>query len=406
MRMLIAGLFFLAATISATAAEPEQPQVSVLRVAAPAKLLHGKKPAALLPKKIIAAGDRVSTGPNGRAALAAGGGVLTLGGDTELYVHSTGSSEAADIARVVLTRGALRVEISRDLTLAPLDLRLNLGPLQLRALAADLWAAVEPRGETVCLLSGAAEILAEFGSERLDKPGDCLLFSASNRRLLLKPDADNTLAQKLERTAFATDVEAGRPVSSLAAAGPRAQTEIKEPAPAAPESIAPAPPAAAAKPGVAAEQPAAPATPVVAAARPAAPPQFHSHVPPVIVIGGPPPQPTAPEPPAPAVARTAKPEPPPPAPAPAPAAPGADESAAADLLGGGWTVVVASPSNAAGAQSYAEKLRAAKLPAEAVSGAGRHRVIVGHFATRAQAAAYRAQLQAQLQIAGAWLLQD
>jgi cell division septation protein DedD len=404
-------------------AAQDAPAVTTLRVAPPASVVSGKKTAALLPAKPLAAGERVRTGTGGRASFQLSGGVLTLGGDSELYLHSTAAGESADIGRVVLTRGALRVQVARDTDLTPLDLRLNLGPLRLRAVGANIWVATEPRGETACLLAGSIDIEAEFGTETLDRPGDCLFFSAQNRRMVLRPDTSDTLARKLERTAFAADLVNGR-ASVNVVTGPQGQPGLDDGDADAPGMIQPAPapvpvdatptsgfvivsepePVALPAPAPAPEpepvpEPAPPAAAAAAVAgiELAPAPEYVEPLPET-----PPPQ-AAPESP---IALAALPEPgAEPAPETAPSSP-AGETVPALTSTEAWYVVVASPGAGEAASAYAKRLRAQGVEAAVRTGGGRQRVVVGPFGSRSAAAEARAQLQYQLKISDAWLLQD
>jgi cell division septation protein DedD len=401
------------------------PAATILRVAPPAAQVSGKKSAALLPTKPVAPGDRLRTGPGGRASLQIGGGVLTLGGDSELFLHSTAAGESADIGRLVLARGALRVQVARDPGPTPLDLRLNLGPLRLRAVGANLWTAAEPRGETVCLLAGSVDIEAELGTETLDRPGDCLFFSAQNRRMVLRPDGADTLARKLERTAFASDLANGR-ASVNVVAGPQGQPGVDAGGDADLPDAIPAPlptsgfvivdepldepvraePAAepAAEPPMALAPVAAPPVPEPApvTASPPPPPS-----PPPVVLAPTPefvdPLPEAPPPVAAPVAPleiAALPEPPL-TPQPRPEMRDAEPIAAE-----AWYVVVASPGSGDAAAAYASRLRDSGLEVAVRSGGGKHRVIVGPYPSRSAAAKERSALQSRLKITDAWLLQD
>lgn len=415
-------LALLLGLLPAATAWAQEPAAAVLRVAPPAKLLASDKAAALLPGKHLPTGSRVSTGANGRLAVQVGGGVLTLGGDSELFLHSTSAGSRADIVRVALARGALRVQPTREARL-PLDARLNVGPLRLRALGTDLWAAAETRGETVCLIAGSVSIEAEFGTETLATPGDCLFFSAQNRRMVLKADTADTLARKLERTAFATDVAMGLPAASVPT-GPRTRAEVDEgeggPSPVAigkdeppaentfeiiqalpppavepePQPLPPppapviAPPVVAVAPVVAepAPAPAPPPPPPVMAPLPAPEPP----APPPVVAVAPPPPVAAPEP-------EFRPAPAPPPPAPVITATPAPQS--------GWLVVLASPNSSEGAGRHAVELRRKGVDAVVRSGQGKHRVVAGPYASREAAAKARAQLQYQLKRNDLWLLQ-
>lgn len=341
-------IFALACLLASSASQLQAQEagsvtVQVTRMAGPAQRIEGKKSTPLSAGTVLMPGQRVSTGANGRVTLGMGAGQIVVGGDSELYLHSGEILDGAAVMRVVLTHGALQMGLG-DSSQPPLDLRLNLGPLRVRALGASLWAAQEPRGETICLLSGTAEVVAEFGTERLYAPGECLWFSAKNRRLLLKPDsAGSALARKLERTEYAPET----PVAAL---------EPAEPVPAPPMPLEPAL-------AVTPEPAAVPADP-----EPAGMPADTE--------------------PAAALAAALAAEPPVAAAAPR------------------WTVVVASPASETAAEAYAARLRAQDLDARVSSTSGRNRVCVGSFASKAEAGAYRKDLQQSLQISGAWVLAE
>jgi hypothetical protein len=278
--------------------------------------------------------------------------LLTLGADAELFLHSADPPDAGRgaLLRAQLVRGALRVDGRPKSGLPPQDLRLNLGQLRLRVFGAEVWMERSASAETVCLLSGAVEIQSSAGPERLDAPGDCLLFGAHGRRLHVRPDGEETLARKLVRTAFAEDY-----VTRIAA----------EQAPA-------AAPAQAAPPGTE-------AAPVPA---PAAIP--------------PPPAPSAPRGAAPGGAVGL-----PPAPAAGAAGPGRREPAS------GWTVVVASFPEQPAAEAEAARLRALGLQPTVRSrtdqGITKYRVTLGAFAAKEEARAYGVQVQGRHALASFWL---
>lgn len=197
-------LIALAAT--AAAAQAASP-LEAVRVALPAQIVQGGRVATLLPREPVRPGDSVVTGARGRAAIQlAGIGQMTLGSNAELFVHSLEPPDAGRgaLARVALVRGALRLDARAKQGLPPQDFRLNAGRLSMRVFGAEVWVELTRRGEDVCLLSGAVEIVGAGVQERLDTEGSCLLFG-SGTRMHVRPDASETLARKLVRTAFAED---------------------------------------------------------------------------------------------------------------------------------------------------------------------------------------------------------
>lgn len=205
----------LLATTSAGAqpafATSAAPLLSVARVAIPAELEQAGRTVALRQRQPLQAGDRVVTGLYGRAALQlAGSGRIQLGGDSALLIHSAEAPDGSHggIARLVLERGAVRLDARTRQGRLPLDYRLNLGRLKLRVFGSEIWAELGPRGENVCLLSGGLEILSADGTERLDRPGECALFGAEGQRLQVLADTGEALPRKLVRTAFADDLGA------------------------------------------------------------------------------------------------------------------------------------------------------------------------------------------------------
>lgn len=228
------SVFCLALATHAVAGEP-LPLYS-LRVALPAQVKRADHLQTLLPRTPLQGGDRVLTGARGRATLQlAGIGTLTLGGDAELYVHSTELTADGAIAKVKLERGALRIDGRFRQGAPPQDFRINAGRVRLRVYGAEVWTEVTPRGENVCLLSGAIEIQRDEGSDRIDNPGDCLLYSGEGRRLLVTPDQQETLARKLLRTAFAEDYTTRIAAQNEAATAPEpAPPALPPPAAAAP----------------------------------------------------------------------------------------------------------------------------------------------------------------------------
>lgn len=185
--------------------------MGVVRVAAPVELRRGDKITELRGPTALQANDRIITAPQGRAAMQlAGGGTLRLGGDSSLHVHSADAPQPGNggVARLVLERGSLRLDARSRAGQLPQDYRLNVGRLRLRVFGGEAWTEIGARGENVCLLSGAVEIVRDDGSgERLDQPGSCLLFGAGGR-LAVQGDGGEALARKLLRTAFADDLDA------------------------------------------------------------------------------------------------------------------------------------------------------------------------------------------------------
>lgn len=221
-------------TLMATTADAQRLPMAAMRVAEPVELRRGEEVSALRSGSPLLADDRIVTGPQGRAALQlAGGGQLRLGGDSALRLHSADAPDAGigGVARMVLERGALRLDARAPL---PQDYRLNVGRLRLRVYGGEAWTELGARGENVCLLSGAVEIVTESGTERLDQPGACLLFGHSGNRLPVQADTGEALARKLLRTAFADDVNA------------RFEADQTPPAPGPPVTYEVLPPAAAA----------------------------------------------------------------------------------------------------------------------------------------------------------------
>jgi len=242
----------LAAASHASAAAERLP-LDAVRIAAPVELRRGEQVIDLGRGAPLLAGDRIVTAPQGRIALRlAGGGQLRLGGDSALYLHSAEAPEIGrgGIARLVLERGALRLDARVPSPQLPQDYRLNIGRLHLRVFGSEAWAELTPRGENICLLSGALEIDSDAGAERLDQPGQCVLFGSGGNRLLVQADTGEALPRKLLRTAFAGDIDARFAADRAPATKP----------------VAPAPAAAAALPEAAAAAPTPGTAP--AAARP------------------------------------------------------------------------------------------------------------------------------------------
>jgi hypothetical protein len=217
--------------------------VAAVRIALPAELRRGEEIRALRLREPLQTGDRIVTGPQGRVSLQlAGGGQLRLGGDSSLRLHSAEYPDEASggIARLVLERGALRLDALPRPPLLPQDYRLNLGRLRLRVFGGDAWTEINARGESLCLLQGAVEIVTDEGSERVDQPGECVIFGQQGHRLQLRADTGEALARKLLRTAFADDVNARMAADRAAAPSAALPAAAEPPAPAPVDMLAPA----------------------------------------------------------------------------------------------------------------------------------------------------------------------
>lgn len=144
----------------------------------PTQLIRNNHTTALLPRQPLAEGDAIKTGGY-RASVVmhfVHDGVLTLGSHSQLLIHgvSPPSLGRGDVLRIQLLHGELTLESYPASNTVPKDYRLTIGPLQVRALGADLWAYASSEGEAVCLHQGAVEITGNAGEQRLDFAGDCL----------------------------------------------------------------------------------------------------------------------------------------------------------------------------------------------------------------------------------------
>lgn len=232
----------LALPAAAQNLRPGQLPLTVSRVAATAELRRGDDILELTVRVPVNADDRLVTGPQGRVAMTLfGGGGLRLGGDSSLRVTNIGPPEpgTSGVVKLLLERGALRLDARARSGMPPQDFRANIGQLRLRVFGGEAWAEITARGEAVCLLSGAVEIVTDTGGERLDEPGSCVIFGAGGR-LPVRGDGGEALARKLLRTAFSDDVNA----RALAEMSPQPVLEVLPPleatAPAAPVEPAPA----------------------------------------------------------------------------------------------------------------------------------------------------------------------
>lgn len=190
-------------------------------------------------------------------------GVLTLGRNSELFVYgaSPPSLGRGDVLRVQLVHGELTLEAYPPAGAIPKDYRVNIGPLQVRALGADMWAYANGDTQAVCLHQGAVEITGSAGEQRLDFVGDCVKHR-NGEPLQAMPGGETELKDRLltpeQNAAKATTIAvvpanepASNPVDVTAPAPASVITQIPvRPAAAAPAS-SPAPvivPATAKKP--------------------------------------------------------------------------------------------------------------------------------------------------------------
>ncbi|PTU29046.1 SPOR domain-containing protein [Stenotrophobium rhamnosiphilum] len=144
----------------------------------PAQLIRDNRTTALQVRQTLAEGDIIKTGGS-RASVTmhfARDGILTLGTSSQLLIHGASPANLGrgEVLRAQLVRGELTLEAYPASNTVPKDYRLNVGPLQVRALGADMWAFANSEGEAVCLHQGALEITGSVGEQRLDFAGDCL----------------------------------------------------------------------------------------------------------------------------------------------------------------------------------------------------------------------------------------
>jgi hypothetical protein len=185
MRHLILISLLAAITPSAWAQIPLETEEVVL----PAQLEHDGRTVTLLPRKPVAEGDTIRTGDRASVNLRfARDGVITLGNASQLFIHSAApaSPGRGALLRLQLLRGELTLDAYPASHTFAQDYRLNLGPLRVRALGADLWAYASDAGEAICLRQGALEITGEAGEQRLDLPGQCLQHSAGGEPKLVQ----------------------------------------------------------------------------------------------------------------------------------------------------------------------------------------------------------------------------
>ena len=207
-----------------TAAFAASSELLVLRVHAPASLLQADSGSALMPQQIIAAGDVVSTGDNGRVALQlAGQGQLVLSSFTDLKVYEVSPA----LSKLALLSGALRVDGRATSGKSTQDVRLNVGALKTRLLGADAWAARTLEGDTLCLLTGKVHVQIEGAEEQqLNTASSCLRLDPEGRITRFSIDADPLIAGAIAATALETAARAVVQAAPVAAPAPQAAAPI------------------------------------------------------------------------------------------------------------------------------------------------------------------------------------
>lgn len=233
--------------------------LDVAEVVQNGQLVRDGRATALGPRQPLKEGDVIKTG-DWRSSVTlhfVQDGVLTLGRNSQLLIDgaSPSSHGRGEVLRAQLLRGELTLEAYPAHNTVPKDYRLNVGPFQVRALGADLWAYVDGESETVCLHQGALEITGSTGEQRLDFAGDCLQHHNGGPPRFL-PGGETELRDRL-LSAEQTPVN---PVSTsvmspLATAPARVETlaqapepePASTPAPVLTKATVPAPPTAARK---------------------------------------------------------------------------------------------------------------------------------------------------------------
>lgn len=193
-------LILLVLLLAAPLAVQAQTPLQTVSVTPPAQLLHEDDLGPLLPQQPVTGGDTLRTGPHGSAGLQLGGdSVFTLDERSVVFIHSLDEAVPGrgPLLRLQLLTGALELDAYPASNRPPHDYRINLGPLRLRALGADLWAYVGSLGEGVCLHQGALEITGEVGAQRLDRAGDCVQHDAGADGLRLLPQGEAELKARL-----------------------------------------------------------------------------------------------------------------------------------------------------------------------------------------------------------------
>lgn len=213
----------------------------VVRVNAPATLMHGGSPTALVPKQGIVMGDVVSAGARGKVALQlGGGGLMTLAslGDLQVFEAKAALGKQLASAKLKLLAGALRVDSRATNGKPAQDVRLNIGSLKTRLLNADAWGANTAEGDTLCLMAGAASVQTGAATdERLDVVGSCLRREPDGQLSRFAVDADPVIVSAIAATRFEG---MGEVVTSLMAEAAAEEAVVTPAAPVVAAAAAPA----------------------------------------------------------------------------------------------------------------------------------------------------------------------
>jgi len=190
----------------ATAAWAGAASLLVLRVEAPASVTYQGITQSLAPSQVIAAGNLLSTGPEGKILLQlAGRGRLVLSSFGELQVHDL----TLDETKLSLLGGAVRVNSRASHGAAAQDVRLNVGQLKTRLFGTDAWAAHTVEGDTLCLLAGRADIQINGAEEqRLNESGSCVRRSEAGVIERFNINEDALIVSAVTATAFVDDQRA------------------------------------------------------------------------------------------------------------------------------------------------------------------------------------------------------
>lgn len=219
-----------------------------------AQLERGGHTSTLQLRQPLTDGDIIRTG-DARASVElhfVRDGVVTLGGNSQLFVYgaSPPSLGRGDVLRIQLVHGELTLEAYPPSNTVPKDYRVNVGPLQVRALGADMWAYSSGDSQIVCLHQGAVEITGSAGEQRLDFVGDCVKHK-NGEPLQVMPGGETELKDRMltaeQSAAKATmiavvpaDEPSAKLVDALLKAPAPAATTVAV-VPASPPAAAPAP---------------------------------------------------------------------------------------------------------------------------------------------------------------------
>ena len=213
---ILTSLFGLLATL----AQPAWATIPLVPVgiSPPAQLIRDNRAVSLQAHQSLDEGDIIKTGNNASVMMYfADDGVITLGSNSYLFAHSASPPilGRGAVLRIQLLRGELTLDAYPAGKSVPKDYRLNIGPLRIRALGADLWAHTNSKSETVCLHQGAVEITGTAGDQRLDIPGQCLQHQANGSLHILEGAETELKNRLLGTTKSAADVAQTPPAPAI-----------------------------------------------------------------------------------------------------------------------------------------------------------------------------------------------